>query len=221
MKSRDPALIFRACELRREGKLMRQIAAELGQTVSTVSGWTYRYRDQTVEEIAARQAGRAPMLTPEREATLRQLRDTRRSVPEIARLMNVSRATIANWVEKLGLPMFVRGQRRDGETPMTIEELAARDARMFQLRASGMTWEAVAREMNCSGTTIRHRMEKLRERGECNPNKDHSKPAPDKTHERKSRHCLMCTKQFVSGWPGERVCKRCKSTAAWRSGTEA
>jgi len=28
----------------------------------------------------------------------------------------------------------------------------------------------------------------------------------------------MCRDRFESSWPGERICKRCKSTAAWREG---
>ena len=34
----------------------------------------------------------------------------------------------------------------------------------------------------------------------------------------KTRRCLLCGKSFQSEWAGERVCKRCKSTAAWRTG---
>jgi Zn finger protein HypA/HybF involved in hydrogenase expression len=34
----------------------------------------------------------------------------------------------------------------------------------------------------------------------------------------KARRCLMCLEQFVSEWAGQRVCPRCKSTAAWRTG---
>lgn len=32
------------------------------------------------------------------------------------------------------------------------------------------------------------------------------------------RACLSCRKPFHSHWAGERVCKRCKTTAAWRDG---
>ncbi len=35
----------------------------------------------------------------------------------------------------------------------------------------------------------------------------------------KVRKCLICQEQFPSAWSGERVCRRCKSTSAWRSGT--
>lgn len=39
----------------------------------------------------------------------------------------------------------------------------------------------------------------------------------DKT-DRKTRRCLMCGQPFPSEWAGERVCRSCKSTAAWRTG---
>ncbi|HMA15915.1 MAG: hypothetical protein ACM35H_11750 [Bacteroidota bacterium] len=45
-----------------------------------------------------------------------------------------------------------------------------------------------------------------------------TKPHPAESHPPKSRRCLMCRDRFESSWPGERVCKRCKSTAAWREG---
>jgi hypothetical protein len=35
----------------------------------------------------------------------------------------------------------------------------------------------------------------------------------------KVRKCLTCRTPFESEWSGERICKRCKSTAAWKSGT--
>lgn len=35
----------------------------------------------------------------------------------------------------------------------------------------------------------------------------------------KVRKCLICQEPFPSAWAGERVCRRCKSTSAWRSGT--
>jgi hypothetical protein len=36
--------------------------------------------------------------------------------------------------------------------------------------------------------------------------------------EEKIRKCLICKTPFPSAWAGERVCRRCKSTSAWRSG---
>lgn len=34
----------------------------------------------------------------------------------------------------------------------------------------------------------------------------------------KTRHCLKCNAIFTSKWCGERVCTRCKSSKAWKSG---
>ena len=48
-----------------------------------------------------------------------------------------------------------------------------------------------------------------------------SKPKSDRTYEKKRRNCLMCSSEFVSSWPGERVCQSCKSTSAWREGIAA
>jgi hypothetical protein len=36
--------------------------------------------------------------------------------------------------------------------------------------------------------------------------------------EEKIRNCLICKTPFPSAWAGERICRRCKSTSAWRSG---
>ena len=36
--------------------------------------------------------------------------------------------------------------------------------------------------------------------------------------EEKIRKCLICKTPFPSAWAGERVCRRCKSTSAWRGG---
>lgn len=41
---------------------------------------------------------------------------------------------------------------------------------------------------------------------------------PEQKQEEKERKCLLCGQSFSSNWAGERVCKRCKSTAAWRQG---
>jgi hypothetical protein len=49
----------------------------------------------------------------------------------------------------------------------------------------------------------------------------HSKPQPERTYEKKCRQCLMCREPFISEWPGERVCRKCKSTNAWREGQAA
>lgn len=43
-------------------------------------------------------------------------------------------------------------------------------------------------------------------------------PDNDDSADRKTRQCLMCGQPFPSEWAGERVCRSCKSTAAWRTG---
>ncbi len=34
----------------------------------------------------------------------------------------------------------------------------------------------------------------------------------------RTRRCLMCATDFLSEWSGNRICKRCRSSAAYRSG---
>lgn len=40
----------------------------------------------------------------------------------------------------------------------------------------------------------------------------------DPQYERKNRRCMMCGEDFESDWAGERICRRCKSTEAYRRG---
>jgi len=43
-------------------------------------------------------------------------------------------------------------------------------------------------------------------------------PDADSGPETITRSCLMCSDAFPSAWAGERICKKCKSTSAWREG---
>ena len=43
------------------------------------------------------------------------------------------------------------------------------------------------------------------------------KPQSFRAYDEKVRNCLMCRDSFVSTWSGERICSRCKKSAAWRS----
>lgn len=36
--------------------------------------------------------------------------------------------------------------------------------------------------------------------------------------ESKTRRCLICKDPFLSEWAGERICRKCKSSSAWRTG---
>jgi hypothetical protein len=47
---------------------------------------------------------------------------------------------------------------------------------------------------------------------------DHKKPTAEHGADAKMRRCLMCKRPFPSAWAGERFCRACKSTEAWRSG---
>lgn len=40
-------------------------------------------------------------------------------------------------------------------------------------------------------------------------------------HSQKPRRCLRCQAEFDSVWAGDRICGKCKQTAAWRSGQPA
>lgn len=37
----------------------------------------------------------------------------------------------------------------------------------------------------------------------------------------KARRCLRCSTTFPSEWIGERICRRCKSSHAWRTSLPA
>lgn len=43
------------------------------------------------------------------------------------------------------------------------------------------------------------------------------KPHSFRAYDEKMRNCLMCRDPFMSTWPGERICARCKKSAAWRN----
>ena len=36
--------------------------------------------------------------------------------------------------------------------------------------------------------------------------------------EKKKRKCMMCKKEFISDWIGNRICNPCKLTDTWKSG---
>lgn len=47
---------------------------------------------------------------------------------------------------------------------------------------------------------------------------ENSEAAASPLHKEKHRRCLVCSEDFVSAWAGERVCKKCRSSTAWRQG---
>lgn len=44
----------------------------------------------------------------------------------------------------------------------------------------------------------------------------HRKPQVEDDAPPKTRRCLKCREPFVSGWSGERICRKCKSSTDWR-----
>ncbi len=57
--------------------------------------------------------------------------------------------------------------------------------------------------------------------GAMSSSEKNSKPEPDRTYEPKERKCLKCREEFLSAWPGERICRTCKSSSDWREGIAA
>lgn len=46
-------------------------------------------------------------------------------------------------------------------------------------------------------------------------------PAPADRDVPQERRCLRCNTPFWSEWSGERICRRCKATSAWRNAAPA
>ena len=46
---------------------------------------------------------------------------------------------------------------------------------------------------------------------------DYRKPEPVRV-DRNMRRCLMCLEQFLSDGRHNRICRRCRSSQAWRDG---
>ena len=44
------------------------------------------------------------------------------------------------------------------------------------------------------------------------------KPESDHAPIGKHRRCLMCSKLFMSAWPGQRICPNCKESRTWHDG---
>ena len=58
---------------------------------------------------------------------------------------------------------------------------------------------------------------KAAEDGREMPGAGFKKPEFLRAGEQKERGCLMCRETFLSTWSGERICPKCKRSAAWRN----
>jgi hypothetical protein len=70
-------------------------------------------------------------------------------------------------------------------------------------------------------TNISHFLKAIAKLLAMSSSEKNSKPEPDRQYETKARKCLRCREEFASSWPGERICRTCKSSSAWREGIAA
>ena len=73
----------------------------------------------------------------------------------------------------------------------------------------------------CGATIMSHFAEVVANVSHMSSSEKNSKPEPDRQYESKARKCLRCRDEFTSAWPGERICRTCKSSSAWREGIAA
>ena len=85
-----------ARNMRREGKLNREIASALGVSMATASTWTRGILPHGKQPIAHRKAEILPLLE--------RLYREGRSIPEIACITGVPQTTLFDWRRELGLP---------------------------------------------------------------------------------------------------------------------
>lgn len=97
-----------------------------------------------------------------------------------------------------------------GGREWTKDELAILHARLRE----GARHADIAEELGRTAVSVKSRAKKI----SADKSKKVSRPAPERTYVAKRRPCLMCRTEFVSSWPGERVCSNCKQTADWAAG---
>ena len=73
----------------------------------------------------------------------------------------------------------------------------------------------------CGATNMSHFVDPVANINDMSSSEKNSKPEPDRQYEAKERKCLRCREEFMSSWPGERICRTCKSSSAWREGIAA
>jgi hypothetical protein len=103
--------IARARDLRRDGKVHREIADALGICAATASLWTRGVLPHGRPPTDPRKAEVLPLLE--------RLYREGRSIPEIARITGVPQPTLFDWRRELGLPrnrrtVYVTDELREG-----------------------------------------------------------------------------------------------------------
>ena len=82
-------------------------------------------------------------------------------------------------------------------------------------------WDYCDKKFLCAATKLSQSPESTAKVWFMSDLDKNSKPEPDRKYDAKSRPCLRCRTEFLSSWPGERICRSCKSSSAWREGVAA
>jgi transposase len=119
MLDRRATKIAQAREMRRQGKLHREIADALGVCFATVSAWTRGVLPHGKQANDPRKADVLPILE--------RLYREGRSIPDIARITGVPQPTLFDWRRELGLPKNRRAIYVTDELRERISKAASRD----------------------------------------------------------------------------------------------
>jgi transposase len=111
--------IAQAREMRREGKVHREIASALGVSMETASVWTRGVLPWGKQPVTQRKAETLPLLE--------RLYREGRSIPEIACITGVPQTTLFDWRRELGLPKNRRAIYVTDELRDRISRAASRD----------------------------------------------------------------------------------------------
>ncbi len=114
--------------------------------------------------------------------------------------------------------------RRAGQTlDLTLEsgKIRVLDWRSFAIDAIEVRRDLPKKLLCAAQKKCRISLELLLYNRAMSSSEKNSKPEPDRTYEPKERKCLKCREEFLSSWPGERICRTCKSSSAWREGIAA
>lgn len=92
------------------------------------------------------------LTTDEQVGEIRELTEAGKSVREIERLTGIHRATVHANQKRLGIKSTNKGggESRIGSITVTPELIS----KVSELRASGLSYDSIARELNCSSKTV-------------------------------------------------------------------
>ncbi|KAG0723146.1 hypothetical protein GWK47_005688 [Chionoecetes opilio] len=160
MNRRDRALTVRGniVLLRRQGHTIRHIADELGVSTNTVQRWIKRHEDSGIlTNLIPKSNSRSRVTTPEEDAAILQAareEDTFKNASALKQHLNlqVSECTIRRRLKDRGLQC----------QPPDMEQLIAETV---VLREQGLSFRAIAKELNVSKTCVVWRIQRFQENG--------------------------------------------------------